>query len=119
MHMILLVLNNPGLMDDILNAWEEAGGGGITILPSTGMARIREKGAWRDDLPLIPSLEDFHDYVESLNRTIFTIVPTDEMVDKVISPTPAITRDLNDPHTGILVTLPVDRFIGIFRNPPA
>ena len=41
MHMILLVLNNPGLMDDILNAWEEAGVGGITILPSTGMARIR------------------------------------------------------------------------------
>jgi nitrogen regulatory protein PII len=115
--MILLVLNNPGNLDAILTAWEEAGVSGITILPSTGLARIREKGAWRDDLPLIPSLEDFHDYVESLNRTLFTIVPTDEMVDKVIDSTQAITGDLNDPHTGILVTLPVDRFIGIFRNP--
>ncbi len=117
MHMILLVLNDPSLMDDVISAWEEAGVGGITILPSTGMARIREKAAWRDDLPLIPRLEDFHDYVESLNRTLFTIVATDEMVDKVIAATQAVTGDLNDPHTGILITLPVDRFIGIFRNP--
>jgi nitrogen regulatory protein PII len=115
--MILLVLNDPSLMDDVISAWEEAGVGGITILPSTGMARIREKAAWRDDLPLIPRLEDFHDYVESLNRTLFTIVATDEMVDKVIAATQAVTGDLNDPHTGILITLPVDRFIGIFRNP--
>lgn len=119
MHMILLVLNNPGDLDDVLTAWENAGVSGITILPSTGLARIRERGAWRDDLPLIPSLEDFHEYVESLNRTLFTIVPTDEMVDKVISATQAVTGDLNDPHTGILVTLPVDRFIGIFRNLPS
>ncbi|HWR66689.1 MAG TPA: hypothetical protein VN364_11270 [Bellilinea sp.] len=117
--MILLVLNNPGDLDAVLTAWEDAGVGGITILPSTGLARIRERGAWRDDLPLIPSLDDFHDYVESLNRTLFTIVPTDEMVEKVIDATQTVTGDLNDPHTGVLVTLPVDRFIGIYRNPPA
>lgn len=116
MQLILFVLNNPGLLDDILTAWDEAGVGGITIMASTGMARIREKGPWRDDLPLIPSVEDFHDYIQSLNRTLFTVVDSDEMVDKVIQATQSVTGDLNDPNTGILVTLPVGRFLGIFRN---
>jgi len=117
MHFILLVLNNPKLLDEIINAWEAVGVSGITIIPSTGMARMREKGAWRDDLPLIPSLEDFHDYVESLNRTLFTVVPSVEMVDKVIAATQEITGDLNDPHTGILVSWPVDRTFGLQRKP--
>lgn len=116
MQFILFVLNDPGLLDDIITAWEETGVGGITILPSTGMARIRDKAAWRDDLPLIPSIDDFHDYVESFNRTLFTIVKSDEMVDKVIAATEKVTGDLNDPNTGILITLPVARYKGIIRN---
>lgn len=116
MQLILFVLNDPDMLDDIISAWEEVGIGGITILPSTGMARIREKGAWRDDLPLIPSLDDFHDYVEAFNRTLFTVVDSDEMVDKVIEATQKITGDLNDPNTGILVSLPVNKYRGIFRN---
>lgn len=116
MQLILFVLNDPNLMDDIIRAWEEAGVGGITILPSTGMARIRDKSAWRDDIPLIPSIDDFHDYVEAFNRTLFTVVDSDEMVDTVIAATERITGDLNDPHTGILISLPVNRFKGIFRN---
>lgn len=116
MQLILFVLNDPNLMDDIIRAWEEAGVGGITILPSTGMARIRDKSAWRDDIPLIPSIDDFHDYVEAFNRTLFTVVDSDEKVDTVIAATERITGDLNDPHTGILISLPVNRFKGIFRN---
>lgn len=117
MHFILLVLNDPELLDKIIDAWETAGVSGITIMPSTGMARVREKGIWRDDLPLIPSLEDFHDYVDSLNRTLFTVVATDEMVAQVIAATEAITGDLNNPHTGILVTWPVNRAHGLNRKP--
>jgi nitrogen regulatory protein PII len=116
MHLILFVLNNPDQLDDTINAWEEAGVGGITILASTGMARVRGRAALRDDLPLIPSLENFQDYFECLNRTLFTIVDSDEMVDKVIEATQRVTGDLNKPETGILVTLPVGRHLGIFRK---
>ncbi len=116
MQLILFVLNDPNLLDPIIKAWEDAGVGGITILPSTGMARIREKGAWRDDIPLIPSIDDFHDYVEAFNRTLFTVVDSDEMVEKVIAATESVTGDLNNPNTGILVSMPVNKFRGIFRN---
>ncbi len=74
MYMILFVLNNPDLLDNLLYAWEEAGVGGITVLPSTGLGRIRQKEGLRDDLPLIPSLTDFYHRHSDLNHTLFTIV---------------------------------------------
>jgi nitrogen regulatory protein PII len=117
MYMVLLVLNDPEMLDDLLRAWEEVGVSGVTVLPSTGMARIREKGAWRDYLPLIPSIEDFHDFVESLNRTIFTVVHSEEMVEAVINASEKITGDLNNPHTGIIVSWQIGRALGLDRYP--
>ncbi|MFN7035482.1 MAG: P-II family nitrogen regulator [Bellilinea sp.] len=117
MYMILFVLHNPELLDQVLNAWEEAGVGGVTILPSTGLARIRAKGAWRDDLPLFPSLEDFQEHLQNLNRTLITIVENDAVVDKVVAATQQVTGDLNLPNTGILSVLPVVRSYGLNRIP--
>jgi len=116
MYMIIFVLHDPNNLDEILNAWDEAGVSGITILPSTGLARFRARGAWRDDLPLIPSLEDFHEHIEKLNRTLMTIVKDEEMVDKVVAATQAVIGDLNMPNTGILAVIPLTRIYGINRR---
>ncbi|MBE3142721.1 MAG: hypothetical protein IMZ61_02200 [Planctomycetes bacterium] len=99
-----------------MNAWEETGVSGITILPSTGLARLRQKSALRDDLPLIPSLEDLVERVENTNRTVFTIVKNEDMVDKIVAATQKVTGDLNLPNTGILVVLPVLRAYGLDRQ---
>lgn len=115
MYMIFFVLHNPELLEQVLNAWEEAGVGGVTILPSTGLARIRAKGTWRDDIPLFPSLEDFQEHLQNLNRTLITIVENDAMVDKVVAATQRVTGDLNLPNTGILSVLPVVRSYGLNR----
>ena len=40
MKMILFVLNDPGRLTDLLQAWKEAGAGGATVLFSTGMGRL-------------------------------------------------------------------------------
>ncbi len=116
MYMILFVLHDPACLDAVLNAWDGAGVSGITVLPSTGLARFRAKGAWRDDLPLIPSLEDFHEHIENLNRTLITIVKDDEMVDKVVSATESVVGDLDLPNTGILAVLPLNRAFGLNRK---
>jgi len=116
MYMILFVLHDPECLDAVLNAWDSAGVGGITILPSTGLARFRAKGAWRDDLPLIPSLEDFHEHIENLNRTLITIVKDDEMVDKVVAATESVVGDLDLPNTGILAVMPLARTFGLNRK---
>ncbi len=116
--MVLFVLHDLKQKDDLLNAWDEAGVSGITILPSTGLARYRESAGLRDDLPLIPSLDDLLEHSQNSNRTFFTIVSGEEMVDKVIAATESVTGDLDLPDTGILVALPVVRARGLHRKRP-
>jgi hypothetical protein len=114
--MILFVLHDLTNTEEILTAWDEAGVSGVTILPSTGLARYRNGGGLRDDLPLIPSLEDLIERAQNTNRTFFTIVSGDEMVDKVIAATESVTGNLDLPETGILVALPIARTRGLHRK---
>ena len=115
-YLILLILHDNTCLDEILTAWEEIGVSGITILPSTGIARLRQKSALRGDLPLIPSFEDLVEHAENTNRTLLTIVRDEEMIDKVVTATQNVTGDLNLPNTGILIVLPVLRAYGLDRK---
>ena len=116
MHMIFFVLHDPGRLREILEAWEQAGVSGITILLSTGLKRLQASDVLREDLPLIPSIEDLIQQEESLNRTLFTIVKDEAMIDKVVDATQAIIGDLNNPNTGILTVLPVTKAYGLDRK---
>lgn len=111
-HMILLVVDDPNQCPSILDAWEAAGVAGITILESTGLGRVRDYGI-RDDLPLMPSIADLFKGREHRHRTMFTVVESEGMVEKIIDVTEAIMGDLKQPHNGILFVLPVSRAIGI------
>lgn len=115
MYLILFVLDNPDKLEDLLNAWEEAGTGGATVLVSTGMRRLSE-GGFRDDIPLMPGLDDFYKRVEDYHRTLFTIVKDDAVLQKVVEATKGVVGDLNQPNTGILVVLPTAQVHGLEKN---
>ena len=111
--MILFVLHDAEKLQQVLDAWEETGISGATILFSTGIGRIRESLALRDDLPIMPSLEDFYPSPESLGRTIFTITDDESLVEKIIHATESVVGDLNEPKRGILAVLPTLRIYGM------
>lgn len=115
MYFILLVLNNVELMEAVLEAWETAGAGGVTILPSIGYAKIKDKRSLQEDFPLIPGLDDILETGENQNKTLFSIVSSIEIKEKIIAVTQEITGDLNKPYTGILVVLPVSEALGLER----
>jgi nitrogen regulatory protein PII len=114
-HMVLLVLDDVDNCTPVLDAWEAAGVPGITILESTGLGRMRASGI-RDDLPLLPSIANLLRIREERHRTMFTVVDDEEMVDKLINATQAITGDLEAPNKGVLFVLPVSRAVGVFRG---
>jgi len=117
MYLILLVLNDPDQLEDVLIAWEENGVQGATVLFSTGLGRIRQMDAWRDDMPLIPSLRDFYELPENMNRTIFTVVKDEMRVDALVSATETVVGDLDEGKTGLLLVLPVSRAYGMNKKP--
>lgn len=111
-HMILLILDDINQCSSILEAWEAQGVGGITILESTGLGRVR-KLSIRDDIPLMPSLSRLLQNREERHRTLFTVVEGEEMVDKVIQATEEVLGDLEGAHNGVLFVLPVSRVKGL------
>lgn len=110
-HMILLVLDNLEHCPSVLDAWEALGVPGITILESTGLARM--KLGIRDDLPLMPSITSLLKGREEHHRTLFTVVEGEAQVDRVIEATQTITGNLDDAHNGVLFVLPVARVVGL------
>ncbi len=117
MHLIMFVLHDPEKLCDLLDSWETAGVGGVTVIPSTGIGRLKASDMLREDLPLMPSLEDILEAPERYNRTLFTMVDSDEMIDKVLEATERVIGNLDEPNTGILTVIPVSRIYGLnFRD---
>lgn len=111
-HMILLILDDVNQCSSILEAWEAERVGGVTILESTGLGRVR-KLSIRDDIPLMPSLSRLLQNREERHRTLFTVVEGEEMVDKVIAATESVLGDLEQAQNGVLFVLPVSRVRGL------
>lgn len=116
MFMIVFVLNDIDRLHDLLSAWDDVGVSGVTILYSTGLGHIRQQFGLRDDLPLFPNLKSLLEQEAVLNRTLFTMVETEEMVDQVVAVTQEIIGDLDQPNTGVLAVVPLARVYGIKRR---
>ncbi len=116
MYLVMFVLHDAGKLNELLKGWEEAGVTGATILPSTGLGRLRQQLGLRDDLPIMPSLRDFYHFEEDTNRTIFTVVDTEATVDRLLRVTEEIVGPLEKPQTGLMVVLPVARVHGLSRE---
>jgi nitrogen regulatory protein PII len=113
-QLLVLVLDNLEQCPAVLDAWEQAGVAGATILESSGLARM--KGAIRDDLPLLPSLRDLMAGREWHHRTLFTVVEDEATLERAIEATERIVGDLSEPHTGLLFVLPVNCVLGLVKR---
>ncbi len=112
----LVVVDMPDMEKGrtVLDAWEERGVSGVTILESLGMHKIRQMRAQRDDLPLIPSLRHLMEGEEYHHRTAFVVVDDDFDLDGLIEATErAVGGDFNAPNSGLLFVVPVTRALGM------
>ena len=111
-HLLVFVLDNIDQYPDILEAWEAAGIPGMTILYSTGLGRLRQR-ALRDDLPLMPGLDDLLAAQEFHHRTLFSVIEDETVLQRVIDATRAVIGDFSRHHTGLLFVVPVTQALGL------
>lgn len=114
-NMLVLVLDDPDKFSAIIDAWEAIGIPGVTLLDSVGSRQLR-KNARRDDLPLIPSIRSVVAGTEEHNRTLFTVLEDDSMLERAIEAAHEIVGDFMDPQTGILFVVPVSRTWGVPKS---
>lgn len=115
MYLVIFVMHDFELVEELIDAWQAIGVNGATILHSSGMEGIKQR-AMRDDLPLMPSIQSLLGSEEEFNRTIFSFVDNQEMVDKIVSATQEVVGDLTLPDTGVLVVLPILQAYGLNKT---
>jgi nitrogen regulatory protein PII len=113
-YLVVLIIDNPDDCPAVLDAWEQAGAPGVTILESTGLGRMRRAGL-EDDMPLMPSLEDFLGVREVPHRTVFSVVESEDQAERLAQAAQEVIGDLDEPHTGFLYILPVLKAYGLGR----
>jgi hypothetical protein len=98
MQMIMLVLDDPNLLDDVIRAWRSAGITGATILESMGAHRRETehlRGRYLFGMPRLVETTDRSQY------TLFAIVPDREMAQLCLQATEEVVGDLSQPDTGV------------------
>jgi hypothetical protein len=111
MYMIMLVLDDPGKLDGVLGAWEDAGIHGATIVESTGIQRLRQRS--------VPMRYVFSSpgFTEKGHLTLFVIVPGKRLVNECLRATETVVTDLDGPNTGVFAAWPLAVVRGVGGKP--
>lgn len=107
MFMIMFVLDDPDLLDRILQAWTEAQVTGCTIIESTGL--------YRSHIQHVPMRYAYgaETQDEKENITIFAIVEREDIVRGCLDATERIVGNLDGPNTGIFAAWPLTIVKGV------
>ena len=111
MKLIVFVLNNEDLLEQVLEAYAEAGIQGATILDSEGMGRFLSY-----EVPLFAEFRRFMKGNKPYNKTIISVVRDQELIPRLEELLDKVCGGLRNPGTGILFTVPVDYAVGLVEE---
>jgi hypothetical protein len=106
MYQFWLVLDNPALLNDVLEAWSDVGVRGVTILESTGVHRVRSRAS-AQDVPFMLGFSRLLRTDQVGHNTLFAVVPDMVVIERLVAATEEIVGDLTQPNTGVLFAVPV------------
>jgi len=107
-QLVFFVLNKEEHLDEVLTAFIEADVPGATILDSEGMGRLLTY-----EVPLFATFRQFMKGSRPYNKTIFSLIDEDDKIDRLVELIEHVVGSLDEPGTGILFTVPVDRVYGL------
>ena len=111
MKLIVFVLNNEDLLEQVLEAYAEAGIQGATILDSEGMGRFLSY-----EVPLFAEFRRFMKGNKPYNKTIISVVRDQELIPRLEELLDKVCGGLGNPGTGVLFTVPVDHAVGLVEE---
>jgi nitrogen regulatory protein P-II 1 len=111
--LVVFVLNREELLEQVLEAYVEAGINGATILDSEGMGRFLTY-----EVPLFADFKEFMKGNKPYNKTIMSVVQEEEAIPRLREILDEVCGGLSSPGTGILFSLPVDFAVGLVGQEP-
>ena len=107
MQLLIAVINQEERMEEILSGFLEIGITGATLVNTEGMGRLLAS-----EVPIFAGLEALAGRTRPRNQTLFSVMD-DDKVDRALALLQEVCGDFSRPATGIVVTLPVNRVLGL------
>ncbi|MDI9458942.1 P-II family nitrogen regulator [Candidatus Darwinibacter acetoxidans] len=114
MFALFLVLNDTDYLDEILARFVDVGVQGATILDSQGMASALVSSRGRD-YPLFGSLKALLEGARPYNKTIFTVLDSEELVERTVEAVRDVLADAEHPGVGFMFSLPIGQVYQLNR----
>jgi len=111
MKLLIFILNREELLEEVMEAYVEAGIEGATLLDSEGMGRFLAY-----EVPLFAGFKAFMKGNKPYNKTILSVVNDEEAVSRVKELVDEVVGGLENPGTGIMFTIPVDWAVGLIQE---
>lgn len=106
MKLVIIFLNKVEYLEDLLSAFLEIGISGATVVDSVGMWRVISY-----NIPIFAGLRDAFAGSSPGNKIVFTVVE-DKHVEDIATVAQDVCGSFDDPGTGMMVTLPLDKVYG-------
>jgi hypothetical protein len=110
MFMLIMVLDDSTRLNEVLRAWMDAGVKGVTIIESTGLNRVLPRETAQ---PMFAGFSQIFGSGRVGHNTLFAVIEDVALAETAVAATEAILGDLRQPHTGIVVVVPVVKAWGL------
>lgn len=107
MKLLILILNKVEKLEEVLEGFIEIGITGATVIDSVGMGHILS-----EEVPIFLGLRFMFAGAKPQNKMVLSTIK-EEKEEPAINLLKKILGDLNEPGTGIVFTIPVDRVEGL------
>ena len=108
LELLVCVINQDEKLEELLAGFLKMGVTGATVIRSEGMGRLL-----RDDVPIFAGLQSLMSQSRPQNTTVMSVIEAPHPLEEAITLVQQVLGDLNNPSTGILFTLPVNRVVGL------
>ena len=107
MKLLVLILNRVEKLEEVLEGFLEIGISGATIIDSVGMGQILA-----NEVPIFAGLRFMFAGAKPHNKTIISVI-REEKEAPAVNILTKILGDLDNPGSGIVFMLPLDRVEGL------
>lgn len=115
MYALFLVLNETDYLDEILARFVDVGVRGATILDSQGMASALASSQEKD-FPFFGSLKTLFEGARPYNKTIFTVLNSEELVERTVEAVKDVLGDVKRPGVGFMFSVPIGKVYQLNQN---
>lgn len=113
MYLLVLVLVEQEKLEPLLSAFKELGISGVTIVDSIGVG----PGSMNlSQNPFIAKLQKLISEDKTLHQTLFSVIETEEKLQKAVEAARKVVGDFSLPGKGLLFTFPLLSVEGLLKK---